>query len=277
MSASTARADAASPAPSRTMIFQNDREPRHWFMLAMLVATVPAFYLELLSGADSWIGSTVYALAAIVVLLAERPWRRMTSHHRPVARRGLVSMLIAGLLASSLLPASSHSTLALVLRSVTALLTLVQMLWCLRHLLVRDSLPALLATAVVVLILCGAGFWWLEPRTPTLEDGLWLAFTTAATVGYGDIVPTTTASKIFSVFVVLLGFGILSLVTASIAAMWVERTEREVEGDILHDLHAEIGQLRRELRATHAELHALKQQLDRAALTADTAPDQPPR
>ena len=65
MSASTARADAASPAASRTMIFQNDREPRHWFMLAMLVATVPAFYLELLSGADSWIGSTVYALAAV--------------------------------------------------------------------------------------------------------------------------------------------------------------------------------------------------------------------
>ncbi|NZD57102.1 ion transporter [Sphaerotilus montanus] len=136
------------------------------------------------------------------------------------------------------------------------------MMWLLQHLLARDSLPSLLGAAVLVLLLCGAGFWWIEPRTPTLADGLWLAFTTAATVGYGDVVPSTPASKVFAVFVVLLGFGILSLVTASIAAMWVESSERRMEHDILRDLHAEIGQLRAELRATHDELQSLRRRLD---------------
>jgi voltage-gated potassium channel len=75
-----------------------------------------------------------------------------------------------------------------------------------------------------------------------------LPFTTAATVGYGDLVPTTPASKIFAVFVVLLGYAVLSLVTA---AMWVENrvesSERRMERDILRDLHAELAELRREI------------------------------
>jgi voltage-gated potassium channel len=106
-----------------------------------------------------------------------------------------------------------------------------------------------MSAALGVLLLSGAGFWWLEPATPTLADGLWLAFTTAATVGYGDVVPTTLASKIFSVFVVLLGYGVLSVVTAAIASAWVESDERRMEREILHDLHREVAALRAEIAA----------------------------
>ncbi|HRH05343.1 MAG TPA: ion channel, partial [Burkholderiaceae bacterium] len=38
----------------------------------------------------------------------------------------------------------------------------------------------------VIMFLGGLGFWILEPRAHTFADGMWLAFTTAATVGYGD-------------------------------------------------------------------------------------------
>jgi voltage-gated potassium channel len=100
-----------------------------------------------------------------------------------------------------------------------------------------------------VLGFCGVGFWALEPRVHSLGDGMWLAFTTAATVGYGDIVPSTPASKIFSVFVVLLGYAVLSLVTAAIAAFWVESSEREMEADILRAMHAELRELRDEVAA----------------------------
>ncbi|MFM2054267.1 MAG: hypothetical protein RL456_2304 [Pseudomonadota bacterium] len=243
------------------------RDPMRWLMLAALVATIPAFYLDLLSGERSPTATVLYLVAALLVLVADR--RRAGRGAAGRLRRLTAPLLAAGLLLSAGLPSSGASQIALVLRSVTALLTLVHMMGCLQHLLARDSLPALLGTALGVLLLCGAGFWWLEPRTPHLADGLWLAFTTAATVGYGDIVPTTTASKIFAVFVVLLGYGILSLVTASIAAMWVESTERQVERDILRDLHAEIGALRAELRATHAELSALQRRLAEPHRDAD--------
>jgi voltage-gated potassium channel len=49
--------------------------------------------------------------------------------------------------------------------------------------------------------------------------------------------------------VVLLGYAVLSLVTAAIAAMWVETSERRMEHDILRQLHAEVSALRAEVAA----------------------------
>ena len=105
-----------------------------------------------------------------------------------------------------------------------------------------------------MLVLCGLGFWWIEPTTPTFGDALWLAFTTAATVGYGDSVPTTPASKIFAVFVVFLGVGAITLVAAAIASAWIATEERHIEREILDDLHKQLGALRAELAALREAL-----------------------
>jgi voltage-gated potassium channel len=105
-----------------------------------------------------------------------------------------------------------------------------------------------LVLCVAILGFGGVGFWLIEPRVQTLSDGLWLAFTTAATVGYGDIVPSTFASRAFAVVVVLLGLAVLSIVTASIAAIFVEADERHFEQQVLH----ELKELKAELRALQA-------------------------
>lgn len=231
-----------------------------------LTATIPAFYAELLFASPSPLADAVYGFAALMVFLHEIPawlyavlrpelFRTLPQGGKArLGRRLIVVGLITGLVAAALLPPSLNSTLALTLRSATSLMTLLYLLWSLQHLLSRGSLPVLLSLAVTVLFLCGVGFWWLEPSVNDLSEGLWLAFTTAATVGYGDLVPTTAASKIFSVFVVLLGYGVLSLVTAAIASTWVETSERELERQMITDLHQEITALRAELetaRLTH--------------------------
>ena len=113
-----------------------------------------------------------------------------------------------------------------------------------------------LLLCLLILGLGGVGFWILEPRAHTLSDGLWLAFTTAATVGYGDIIPTTHASRAFSVVVVLLGLAVLSMVTASVAAMLVETEERQLARKLMH----EIGELRGEIRSLRAEVLTAKAQ-----------------
>lgn len=124
----------------------------------------------------------------------------------------------------------------------------------LKQLLSRRGLAYSLALCLLILGLGGLGFWLVEPDVHTLSDGLWLAFTTAATVGYGDLIPTTMLSRGFAVVVVLLGLAVLSLVTASVAAILVESEERRVQHELLH----EIAALRTEVQALHADLRTLR-------------------
>lgn len=120
-----------------------------------------------------------------------------------------------------------------------------------RYRLVRRGLIYSLGLVFLILGLGGFGFWLIDPSVASLSDGLWLAFTTAATVGYGDLVPTTHLSRAFSVLVVLLGLAVLSLVTASLAAIFVE-DEVEVDSSEHQD------ELLAELRALRAEIQSLR-------------------
>lgn len=221
-----------------------------WPVLAALLATIPAFYIELLDQLPhAWAGA-FYAAAALTLLLAQLRIARHNAHPlRYLRRQSVDGLLAAGLLAAALLPASTASNPALLLRLLVAFLSLMRMVRIVKPWVTRGSLRHVLMLSLVILGACGIGFWLLEPRVHTIGEGLWLAFTTAATVGFGDIVPTTAASKIFAVFVVLLGYAALSLVTAAIASHWVESTERQVERDILRELHAEVKGLRAELAA----------------------------
>ncbi|MEY2771139.1 MAG: pH-gated potassium channel KcsA [Pseudomonadota bacterium] len=115
-----------------------------------------------------------------------------------------------------------------------------------------------LLLAVAILGLGGVGFWLIDPRIETLTDGLWLAFTTAATVGYGDHVPSTLGSKLFSVGVVLLGLAVLSLVTASLSALLLQREVQAEERQIERDLLREIHRLQQQVQALHQEVQALR-------------------
>lgn len=127
------------------------------------------------------------------------------------------------------------------------------------HRMIHQGLIYSLLLALAILGLGGVGFWLIDPGIETLSDGLWLAFTTAATVGFGDVVPSTHASRAFSVVVVLLGLAVLSLVTASLSAIFVEKEvedeERQIEKDLMREirhLRQEVADLRRDLQ-TQAE------------------------
>lgn len=129
----------------------------------------------------------------------------------------------------------------------------------------RRGLRYSLALCLVIMLFGGVGFWALEPRVVTLQDGLWLAFTTAATVGYGDMVPHTHGGRVFAAVMVLLGLTVLSLVTASLAAIFVEQ-------DVEHEVVAEERQIERELmreiRNVREELQRLQGRIDHVLVSA---------
>jgi voltage-gated potassium channel len=52
-------------------------------------------------------------------------------------------------------------------------------------------------------------------------DGLWWALVTVATVGYGDMVPVTSAGRVIGAVLIVASVGLLAVVTANISSRFV--------------------------------------------------------
>ncbi|MEY4763457.1 MAG: hypothetical protein RI907_130 [Pseudomonadota bacterium] len=251
-------------------------------MLIALVASVPAFYDSMKPTPATW-ATWMYLVSGAVVLMSAWWTQTLTKRHgaQPAGHTGsqwghhplqlkLDWFLGVALMANAVLPQSNESEPALIWRLVIAVLMLYRLMKISQPLFTETGLARLLAMGATILVMCGVGFYWLDPNINSVHDGLWLAFSTAATVGYGDMVPSSTASRIFSVFVVLLGYGILSLVTASVAAMFVGTQERKVEQEILRDMHREMRELRQEIDRLRTDLRASQASAARTEAGADT-------
>ena len=61
-------------------------------------------------------------------------------------------------------------------------------------------------------------------------DGIWWAVVTMGTVGYGDKYPVSFGGRIVGLMLIFSGVGLMSLVTATIASMFVEKKMKEGKG-----------------------------------------------
>jgi hypothetical protein len=149
---------------------------------------------------------------------------------------------------------------------------------------VATVLDALIGIAIVTLLGAGGVFYWLDPGVNTYWEGLWLAFTTGTTVGYGDVVPATGASRAFAAFMVLVGVSLMTLFTANVVTFFIGREETELRSDLHHDIVKLRGELARligaeELRIhrdLHHEVRVLRDEVQalREALARPAAPDE---
>jgi voltage-gated potassium channel len=85
---------------------------------------------------------------------------------------------------------------------------------------------------------------------PNVGLGLWWAVQTVTTVGYGDKVPTNTEGRIVAAIVMIVGLGFLSVITATITAVFIEsaRRKQRAEGDVrMADLAERLERIERQL------------------------------
>lgn len=99
----------------------------------------------------------------------------------------------------------------------------------------NENLPKLLL-AVLLIVLIGGGAVFLVERSQDtrmirgVSDAVWWGIVTITTVGYGDMYPITPVGRIFAAVVMLLGVVATSILSGTIASIFVERKIREGQG-----------------------------------------------
>ena len=110
------------------------------------------------------------------------------------------------------------------------------------HILNQEKIFLLFGGLFALVFLGGLGFAVHEPGDGTfwerLGRGLWWAIVTVATVGYGDVVPQTILGRLVGVCLMVFGLIAITLLTATVASIFVQRKlrrERGLEAVTEHD------------------------------------------
>ncbi|HLR67859.1 potassium channel family protein [Virgibacillus alimentarius] len=91
----------------------------------------------------------------------------------------------------------------------------------------------LLITILVIMLFFGIIIRIIEPdEFPTIFEGVWWAFVTGATVGYGDYVPLTVMGKIIGIFLILSGGGLLTFYITTLSAATINHERNLSKGKI---------------------------------------------
>ena len=88
------------------------------------------------------------------------------------------------------------------------------------------------------------------------RQALWWAITTASTVGYGDISPTTTIGRIAGVLLMLVGIGLIGVITSTITDYFSQEDNNQIQ-DKLDQIERENQELRKELQELNEHLNHL--------------------
>jgi voltage-gated potassium channel len=90
-----------------------------------------------------------------------------------------------------------------------------------------------LAASFLALALAGAIVMRIaDPHNfPSLGLAVWWGLETVTTVGYGDVVPTTTAGKVVGGVEMTIGISLISLLTAAVTSTVIQRGELSAQAD----------------------------------------------
>ncbi|WP_146151803.1 potassium channel family protein [Ahniella affigens] len=138
----------------------------------------------------------------LVIIIAGQPWFWDDSPFLPVARGLRLLMLI-----SLIVHVGSFS----------------------REMLKRNSLGPTMIVLMLVTSLGGVLVAHFDPAFHSPWDGIWWAWVTVTTVGYGDLIPQSLAGRIFAVVLMLMGVGLIALLSATMAAYFRADEDREAE------------------------------------------------
>lgn len=91
-----------------------------------------------------------------------------------------------------------------------------------------------------------------DANITSFHDAAWWAMTTITTVGYGDRFPVTGTGRLVATAIMIAGIAVLGVVTASVAAWFVQRVTAVTQAETA--TRVEVEALTEEIRALRSEI-----------------------
>jgi voltage-gated potassium channel len=208
-----------------------------WPIVIAALLTIPALVLEespigepghTIAVVINWVTWLAFLVELVVMLAVVRSRRRWLAQH-PID----VAVVV---LSPPFLPAALQWARFLRVFRVLPLFRA----HSLRRILSLEGIRYASLIVGIVILAGGTAFSAIEGRGLSAWDGVWFAVETVTTVGYGDIVPTTSAGRVIAMIIMFAGIGFVALVTGFVADRFINRQRSdeatEAPGEILREL-----------------------------------------
>ena len=221
---------AATLAMIPVLIVQRDAKSHGWQTAAQV---------------GNWLIWAVFAVEVAAILVVARRRRAALRAHWLDVTLVVVTVPAYGRLLSSL----RLIRLVRLMRLFRAAVVLSRALQAERRLTTKNVFRFVAISTVFLVFIAGAAEATVDQGDfNTFWDGIWWAVVTVTTVGYGDLYPHTVAGRLIAMALMLVGIGFISVLTASVASVFVKTDRR--------DETSEIAETLRRIESDLAELKA---------------------
>ena len=174
-------------------------------------------------------------------------------------RRYLVSNWLNLLIIVAAFPPLLRSNVSLVSLNELRLILVIRLiptLWdAVVNILLHNSIFTTIMVTVIITILWGELIPLVDPAISNPWSGIWLAWQTVTTIGYGDIVPSNFIGRLLAILLMIVGVGVglTSLLTANFASFILRHADKKTKR-VEYDLLDKIERLEKKIDALRGDL-----------------------